>query len=108
MFKKGDIVRIRSRQELEAEGHDFNDGWVIDKWYDSICEVIYVGGYHVNKLKFLKEEDHPYDQRFPVHRIEDYRWSEFELEELMIEGDSPDGEYKEITINESDIEQMFK
>ena len=103
-FNIGDIVRIKSRQQLELEGHKFKEGDVIDRWHDSICEITHVTGEHEHryKLKFVDKIENPCRTDKIYYELEDYSWYEFELENIVNEIKL---DYKKI--KESDIDKLF-
>ncbi len=75
MFNPGDLVQIKTREEVLAEGRQCFRGSVLHKYGGSICKVI--SGRRIHRLESVEIVDNLPDIGLPT--IEDWDWGYINL-----------------------------
>lgn len=75
MFNVGDLVQIKTREEVLKEGRPCSRGSAIHKYGGSICKV--VSGRSVYRLESVEIVDNSPDTYIPI--IENFSWVDVNL-----------------------------
>ena len=84
-YAVGDLVRIKTANELKVKGIKVQGGSAIDKWQNKICEITEVRKNIVGrryKIIFSEKPVNRQDEFAARVHISQYMWEEYELELL--------------------------
>ena len=94
-YKIGDLVRIRTPEEVRADGYEVTTPCAIDAWKNQICKVesvvssAFIINHVISNGYKLSSDSEPITEYMKEYYLTDYVWAEHHLDSLMkVETDS--------------------